>query len=322
MCVCLTGGQKPAIKESTWELSMQERIILTNLYPPHMHYESLRMSFESGGYRLVCFADGPDRLLTYAGPAAAQFIFNYPMNEALVEAVLHRKDAGQPYVVMMDDPLAFFDVNINRLIVPVLQQAARVYTSTDNMLPVYAAIGVRASLLIGLANPLFDCPEPTDEAGMRYDWGFIGGLYPQRFRFFWQLERLLPDLSYSIVTSGFDHQAVIRRIRETRVNIAYGNFSDISDFRSNGTTLRAWEFPYAGAFILHDDRPLLTDFFVEGESIVTFRTVEECAELIRRYVALPDKRRWIAQNARAIIDRRRMLDFFPQVYGEILGHDR
>jgi hypothetical protein len=300
---------------------MNDRIIVTNLYPAHMHYESVRMSFESAGYRFVSLVDHRDARPTYDGPAVAQFIFNYPMSEALVEVILSREAAGQPYIVMMDDPLAFFDLNINGLIVPVLKQAARVYTSTDNMLPIYAAIGVQASLLVGLANPLFDCPEPVNESEMRYDWGFIGGLYPQRFRFFWQLERLLPDLTRSIVTSGFDHQAVIRRIRETKVNIAYGNFSDIPDFRSNGTTLRAWEFPYAGAFILHDDRPLLANFFADGKSIVTFRKVEECAELIRHYVARPIERQRIAQKAREIIDKRRMLDFFPQVYQELLDHD-
>ena len=297
---------------------MDRPIIVTNLYPAHMHHEPLRISLESAGYQFKSLLRNENDRPDYHGPAKAQFIFNYPMSEELVEEILRRKDARQPYVVMMDDPLAFFDSNINRLIVPVLQAAARVYTSTDNMLPIYKSMGISARLLVGLGNPLFDVADPIDESQMRYDWGFIGGLYPQRFRFFWQLERLLPDLTHFIVTRGLNHIAVINRIRETRINVAYGNFSDIPDFKSNATTLRAWEFPYAGAFILHDYRPMLTDFFEENESVVIFRSVEECAELIRHYKSRPDERIRIAKNARAIINRHRMMDFFPHLYRELI----
>jgi len=293
---------------------------VTNLYPDHMHYESLRVSLETAGYRFVSLLRHEHDLPGYDGPAAAQFVFNYPISSELVEVVLRRKAAGQPFVVMMDDPLAFFDCNINELIVPLLQSAARVFTSTDNMIPIYRSLGVEARLLVGLGNPLFDVPDSVEESEMRYDWGYIGRMYPQRFRFFWQLERLVPEMTHFIVTSGFDCKAVLKRVRETRVNVAYGNFSDITDFKSNGTTLRAWEFPYAGAFILHDSRPLLADYFEENKSVVTFRTVEECAELIRYYVSRPEDRISIARNAREIIDRHRMMDFFPHLYRELIAN--
>lgn len=297
---------------------MNKPVIVTNLYPKHMHHESLRVSLEFAGYELVSLVNSENGEIVYDGQAVAQFIFNYPINEKLVNVILERHAAGQVYAVMMDDPLAFFDCNINKLIVRVLQSAARVYTSTDNMLPTYNQLDVKAQLLVGLANPLFDVPEPIDELQIKYDWGFIGTLFPQRFRFFWQLKRLLPNLSFSIVTQGFDYKAVIERVRETRVNIAYGNFSDITDFKSNGTTLRAWEFPYSGAFILHDERPLLKKFFVENESIVIFKTVEECAELIKYYLAQPTERERVAQNARRIIDQYRMTDFFSRLYRELI----
>lgn len=286
-----------------------------------MHYEAVRLSLASGGYRLANLVNGEESQITYDGPAVAQFVFNYPMNPLLAQHILGRKESGQPFVVFMDDPLAFFDVNINEVIEPILRAAARVYTSTDNMLSVYRSIGVEAQLLVGLGNPQFDIATPVDESKMRFDWGFIGGLYPQRFRFFWQLRRVLPNLKYYIVTEGLGVEAVIERIRETRVNIAYGNFSDVTDFKSNGTTLRAWEFPYAGAFILHDKRPLLTKAFVEGESIVTFETVEECAELIRHYLPRPEERSRIAANARKVIHGRSMLEFFPRLFGELTAHE-
>ncbi len=298
---------------------MTDKIIVTNLYPSHMHFESVRVSLEPAGYRLVSLLRHERAWPDYDGPAAAQFVFNYPMSRELVEVILRRQAAGQPYAVMMDDPLAFFDCNINELIVPILQSAARVFTSTDNMIPIYKSLGVKAELLVGLGNPLFDVVEPVDESAMRYDWGYIGRLYPQRFRFFWQLKHMVSDLPHYIVTKGLDYKGVIKRVRETRVNVAYGNFSDIPDFKSNGTTLRAWEFPYAGAFIIHDPRPLLTEYFKEDESIVTFQTVEECAELIRYYISRPADRLRIARNARAIIDRHRMRDFFPCLYQEIIS---
>jgi hypothetical protein len=298
---------------------MNSPIVATNLYPGHMHYESVRQSLACGGYELVSFIKGEDGEITYNGPAIAQFIFNYPMNSPVVEHILRRNDLGQPFIVFMDDPLAFFDVNINAVIEPVLVAASRVFTSTDNMIPIYLSMGVRAELLVGLGNPQFDIAIPVDESKMRFDWGFIGGLYPQRFRFFWQLKRMLPDLTHYIVTEGFGVEAVIERIRETRINIAFGNFSDITDFKSNGTTLRAWEFPYAGAFILHDERPLLKNHFVEGESIITFKTVEECAALIRYYLLLPEKRAQIAARAREVIHSRSMLQFFPRLFRELTG---
>lgn len=292
-------------------------VIVTNLYPGHFHYEPLRLSVEPAGYRLVCIARRPGGEPRYDGPAAAQFLFNYPMSRELVRLVLHRARAGQPIAVMMDDPLAFFDQNINRLIVPVLQEAARVFTSTDNMLPIYREIGVEAELLVGLANPLFDVPDPAPESEMEYDWGFIGQLVPQRFQFFWRLRRLVGERSHYIVTRGLGPAQVRERVRRTRCNIAYGNFSDICGFPSNATTLRAWEFPYAGGFVLHDERPLLHRCFVEGESVVTFRSVEECADLIRHYAAKPDERARIAAAARAVISQFPMKEFFPRLFAEM-----
>lgn len=298
---------------------MSVPVIVTNFYPGHFHYEPFRRSLEAAGYKIISIARRPCCHPDYRGPAVAQFIFNYPISRELQRHVLTRIAAGQPTVVMMDDPLAFFDQNINKLIVPVLKAAARVYTSTDNMLPIYSALGIEARLLIGLGNPLYDVAEPIDESQMRFDWGFIGTLIPQRFRFFWQLQQLLPDLSHYFVTKGFGPKQVIQRIRETRVNIAYGNFSDLPDFKSNSTTLRAWEFPYAGAFILHDERPLLAEFFKENESIVTFRNVDKCAELIKYYIARPSERIRIARNARQIIHRRSMLSFFPKLFQEVIA---
>jgi hypothetical protein len=293
-------------------------VVVTNLYPGHMHYEPVRLSLAHGGYQLrtLLHRAGAD---AWTGTAVGQFIFNYPINASIGKQILRRAAGGEHAVVMMDDPLAFFDENINRVIVPVLRVAARVFTSTDNMLPIYRSIDVKAELLVGLANPLFDIAEPVDESSMKFDWGFIGRLVPQRFRFFWQLQRLLPEHSHSIVTKGFDVTDVIRRVRETRVNVAFGNFSDITDFKSNGTTLRAWEFPYAGAFIVHDERPLLERFFREGESIVTFRTVEDCADRIRSYVTQPKERHRIARNARETIQRQPMTSFFPNLFDELLS---
>ena len=289
-------------------------MIVTNFYPSHFHWEPCKLSFAHGGHEIMSIADHTDFRHYYDGPAEGQFIFNYPMSEQIAKHVLERRRRGERLVVMMDDPLAFFDSNINRHIIPVLQVADRVLTSTDNMLPIYAELGVHAELMVGLANPHFDVAEPTVEAEMEFDWGFFGRMIPQRFRFFWQLQRLLPDLRSYIVTDGFGPVAVRDRVRRTRCNIAYGNFSDITDFKSRGTTLRSWEFPYCGGFLIQDDRPLLGRFFTEGDSKVTFQTAEQCAFLIRKFVSLPEERRRIAGKARKIIDKHRMLDVLPGLF--------
>lgn len=297
---------------------MPTNIIVTNLYPTHLRFEPLQVSFERLGYRLVSLVQGLEQEPSFFDAAAAQFIFQYPLSSSLVTHILNRQSSGQPFVVLMDDPLAFFDVNNNTLVLPLLSEATSVYTTTANMLPVYQSIGVNAKLVIGSANPLFDIEAPVEETSMRFDWGYIGGMYPQRFRFFWQLRQLLPDLTHYIVTSGLDTPAVIKRIRETRVNVVYGNFSDIPDFKSEGTTFRPWEFPYAGAFIVHDDRPALYDYFTPGQSIVIFKSVRECADLITYYLPRAEERRRIAQSAKDIISKYPMVDFIRQAYEGLL----
>lgn len=289
-------------------------MIVTNFYPGHFHWEPTRLSFASAGHELVSIADREGCRPDFDGPADGQFIFNYPISERIANQVIDRSRRGERLIVMMDDPLAFFDSNINPLILPVLQSADTVFTSSDNMLPIYAQLGIRAKLLVGLANPLFDVAEPVSEVEMEYDWGFFGRLVPQRFRFFWQLRQLLPDLRGYIVTEGFGHEAVRDRVRRTRCNLAYGNFSDITGFEARGTTLRSWEFPYCGGFLLQDERPLLVRHFTEGESMVTFRTVEQCAALVRHYRDRSNERQRIAANARHIIDGNRMLDFLPALF--------
>src|SRR5258707_6470054 len=125
---------------------MNRLVIATNLYPGHMHYESVRRSLAAGGYKLVGFISGEDSEITYDGSAVAQFIFNYPMNSLVAQHIIGRKELGQSFVVFMDDPLAFFDLTINKVIEPVLRAATRVYTSSDNMLPIYLSMGIRAEL--------------------------------------------------------------------------------------------------------------------------------------------------------------------------------
>lgn len=298
---------------------MKTKYLLTNIYANHIRHPPLKLSLEHDGWEIISLLKDEHCLIDYGAPVDCLFVFNYPMNYTIKQHILSYKKKGIPLLVMMDDPLAFFDENINPFIEDILLVADRVFTSTDNMLPVYQSLGVKAEVMVGLANPQFDCPMPCDEENMQYDWGFIGTLTPQRFRFFWQLKKLLPDLKYSIVTQGLDHQGVINLIRKTRVNVVYGNYSDITDFKSNATTFRAWEFPYANAFILHDYRPQLFHYFREAESIVTFQSVEECAQLIQYYLDKPLERATIARNARQIIGQFPMTEVMPRLFNSLLN---
>ncbi len=297
---------------------MKRPIIITNLYPHHLRFEPMRISLEASGFCFHSFLASEHSPITYYSDCDAMFIFNYPMNPQIADYIIERNKSGKPSVVMMDDPIAFFTASINDSIQDVLRRASRVYTSTDNMVPIYQSIGINARLIVGLANPLFDIPEVPNEDAMTYDWGYIGSLYPQRFRFFWKVKRLLPDLTFSIVESGLNTSQVIERIRQTRVNVAYGNFSDIVDFRSNGTTFRSWEFPYSRAFLVQEYRPLLGNFFKEGFSMVSFRSEEECAERIRYYINRPHERNFITKNARDVISQYTMLRILPEIFNDVL----
>ena len=76
--------------------------------------------------------------------------------------------------------------------------------------------------------------------------------------------------------------------------------------------------PYAQAFIIHDFRSQLYDFFNEGDSVITFKSVEECADLIKYYHSRSDERMQIAQNARNIIDKFQMKVFLPQIFNTLI----
>jgi len=291
--------------------------IITNIYNSHIRFQPMQLALKKGGYDFVSFINDEHDTPFHSEDADAIFLFNYPINQEIVDFVLKRKVSGQKILAFMDDPLAFFDPNCNRFLEILLKVADKVYTSTDNMIEIYSMIGVEAKLLVGLANPLYNVTIPISEAEVEYDWGFIGTLTPQRFRFFWHLEKLLPNTSFYYIKEGFNTQQVIERIRKTRVNIVYGNYSDIIDFKANGSTFRAWEFPYAGAFILHDERPLLSRFFKEGKSIITFSTPEVCAELVQFYLDKPDERRRITANAREVILKYKMEDKLPELFDSL-----
>jgi spore maturation protein CgeB len=75
--------------------------------------------------------------------------------------------------------------------------------------------------------------------------------------------------------------------------------------------MRLFEATGVGTLLLTDSKRNLGDLFVPGEEVVSYRTAEECAELIRHYVERPGERDLIAAagQRRALRDhtyRRRM----------------
>ncbi|RIL12540.1 MAG: hypothetical protein DCC75_00260 [Proteobacteria bacterium] len=62
---------------------------------------------------------------------------------------------------------------------------------------------------------------------------------------------------------------------------------------------RTFELAASGAFQLVDKRSLLAESFEEGKEIVTFESAGELKDKIRYYLAHPEERKKIAENARA-----------------------
>lgn len=75
-------------------------------------------------------------------------------------------------------------------------------------------------------------------------------------------------------------------------NVTLNHHGNVAPYANN---MRLFEATGVGAFLLTDWKSNLSDMFDIGKELVAYRTVEECAELIRYYLAHDEEREAIAR---------------------------
>lgn len=169
----------------------------------------------------------------------------------------------------------------------------------------------RAELFMhGYFEPLFHPADaagmPSNEGGHNYDVTFVGTALDHRVPFIHQLmarERLpLIVFGHRWHRTLFYHfhrphfrPAVLGKayadvLRRSRVNLAFVSSSNRDEY-----TMRTFEIPACGGFMLAERTPAHQELFGEGEEVEFFSSVEECADKARFYIKNDAARQRVAQ---------------------------
>lgn len=92
-----------------------------------------------------------------------------------------------------------------------------------------------------------------------------------------------------------------RVIRESAICLNILRTQHIIDGVPDGLIMRHFEVPGAGGFLLSTRGGGATTLFPEGDTGEYFSNVQECLEIIRRYLAAEEARRQLAERAHAAI---------------------
>lgn len=141
---------------------------------------------------------------------------------------------------------------------------------------------------------------------------FVGGLSPahkERRLFMASLAELVPlecwgygvdSLRASGVKETRLHGEVWGRdmfstLRRSRITI--NHHIDVAQTYANN--MRLFEATGCGALLVTDHKDNLDNLFTVGEEVIAYRSLEECAELVRYYLAHPEEARRIAERGQA-----------------------
>jgi SAM-dependent methyltransferase len=155
---------------------------------------------------------------------------------------------------------------------------------------------------------------------------FVGGLssaHKERQQFVASLAKLVPLECWgygveSLRASGVEqtrlHGEVWGRdmfstLRRSRITI--NHHTDVAQTYANN--MRLFEATGCGALLVTDYKDNLDDLFKIGEEVVAYRSLDECAALVRYYIAHPEE-------ARRIADRGRARTFRDHTYARRMAH--
>lgn len=144
---------------------------------------------------------------------------------------------------------------------------------------------------------------PMPELPKLYEVSFVGGRYGIREKIVLALRKA--DIKVMAYGSGWEGgrlpaEDVPQLFAQSKIVLGVGTIGHCEDFYA--LKMRDFDAPMSGSFYLTHDNPDLHSMYRVGEEIETYRTIEECVEKTRRYLADDLRREQIAAagNARAL----------------------
>lgn len=141
----------------------------------------------------------------------------------------------------------------------------------------------------------------------RYEVSFLGNVdqerYPEHAPRVAELRRLRDRLAADGIklemfeSSGMPVDEQVRIIQQSRINLNLGAAADDRGERSWGLPERCYGIPACGGFLLSDQRKHASDDFHPRSEWVEYDGLEDCAAMIRYYLAHFDQARAIAEAA-------------------------
>ena len=155
---------------------------------------------------------------------------------------------------------------------------------------------------------------------------FVGGLstaHKERQQFVASLAKLVPLECWgygvdSLRTSGVEQTRLhgevwggdmFSTLRRSRITI--NHHTDVAQTYANN--MRLFEATGCGALLVTDYKNNLSDLFKIGEEVIAYRSLDECAALVRYYIAHPEE-------ARRIADRGQARTFRDHTYARRMTH--
>jgi spore maturation protein CgeB len=157
--------------------------------------------------------------------------------------------------------------------------------------------------------PALHFPEDSKETKerLRYECevAFIGTADPDRFSYFETLIRAIPGLNLKIYGTYWNRHPRLRRYhhgvargREFRLALSGARIAlnPLRQANRDGHTMRSFELPACGAFMLAERTDEHAALFREGSEMACFGSDEELVDHVRHYLANPEERDAIAAN--------------------------
>lgn len=171
--------------------------------------------------------------------------------------------------------------------------------------------------------------------GYRHEISFVGSWHPRRQSVMtqladlpvsiygpkWRRKNILnPRIFFKVKRRGIWGDEVSQLYRNSKINL---NIAVWDTSKQSGNNLRIAEIPAAEGFLLSEYSPELSDYFVPGTEIETYRTVEELRQKITYYLQHEQERREIARRgwlrAKGLPTYRNLVEHMLDRSQELLG---
>lgn len=207
-----------------------------------------------------------------------------------------------------------------RLILAALPEYDLHLLTRESSLADYRKAGARDVYLFYPAyEPVLHFPPPAgwSDADRTIDVSFVGYPHDDRPQFLYQLwkrygiltqiwgwgerkwKRTLPKEAIPVLLQGgtLSYDQYRETVWRSRINLGLVSHSNRDEY-----TGRSFDIPACGGFLLAEDTPGHRALFHDGEEAVFFRSIEDCAEQIKKYLADESARSRIAEAGRRRVE--------------------